>query len=264
MNPIQTIIVHTQADNEKIKDRFVQHIRHIYQHKVFKALMDLVATKAYQDTLKFQIKEQQKFDLDEGNCKTINTSLLGSMLNSFRSNKHYTITIKKIAYDVIVHEIAHMVEQELDLDLTDFVKSLSSDFNNVASAILPVKQAIDDVLIKQVARYPKSHQNSELFARFFQLFATANEISGRQSQYRFYLNDLSQIVPNAQNWIEGTFQKSISKKLNPGLVKISNDYLKNVINIEHKWTEQKISPLHHNKENKKPTWTKAVKSIKDI
>ena len=224
--------------------------------------MDLVATKALQNVLNFQIKEQQKFDLDEGNCKTINTSLLNSMLNSLRSNKHYTITIKKIAYDVIIHEVAHMVEQELNLDLTGFAQSLYSDLKNLSS-ILSVKQAIDDVLIKQVARYPRSHQNSELFARFFQLFASADEISGYQSQYKFRLNDFSKAVPNTQHWVEKTFQKNMSEKLDSNLVNASTAYLKDIDDVQHKWTEQKITPLH-NKQNKRPTWTKAVKSIKDI
>ena len=262
LDAIQAIISHTRADNEKIRNRFAQHIRHIYQYKIFKPLLDLVATKAYQGVLNFQIKEQQKFDLDEGNCKTINSSLLNSVFNSLRNKKHYTITIKKMAYDVIIHEIAHMVEQELNLDLIGFVRCLYSDLQN-PSSILPVKQGMDDVLIKQVRKYPKSHQNSELFARFFQLFASADEVSGYQSQYKFRLNDFSKVVPNTQEWVEKILQKKMEEKLDPDLVKSSTAYLKDINEIKHKWTEQKVSPLH-NKQNKKPTWTKAVKSIKDM
>lgn len=262
LDAIQTIILHTQADNEKIKDRFAQHIKHLYQYKIFKSLLGLVAIKAYQNSLNFRIKEQQRFDLDEGNCKTINASLLNFVFNSFRNKKSYTITIKKIVYDVIIHEIAHMVEQELNLDLTNFVKDLYSDLRNFSS-ILPIKQAIDDVLIKQVAKYPKNHQNSELFARFFQLFASSNEVSGYQSQYKFHLNDLNKIVPNAQKWVEETFQENMHGKLGSDLVKSSTIYLKDMDETKHKWTEQKISPLH-NRQNKRPTWIKTVKSIKDI
>ena len=53
-----------------------------------------------------------------------------------------------------------------------------------------VKNAINEVLIKQVARYSINQQNSEWFARFFQLFAEAKEISGYQSQYKYNIEEI--------------------------------------------------------------------------
>ncbi len=136
---ITLINYHTVADNEIIKNRFIEHIKHLYQYSIFKNILDLVATKVSQNSLKFNIKEKSNFDLDEGNCKTIYEPLLDSYLNNFRQDRRYVITIKKIAYNVIIHEIAHMVEKELNLDLKYFIKALHDDFENINSNLIIVK-----------------------------------------------------------------------------------------------------------------------------
>jgi nucleoside-triphosphatase THEP1 len=261
LNVISIIQEHTIADDENMKSRFIQHIKHLYQYAIFKDLLDLVATKASQNSLKFNIKEKKQFDLDEGNCKTINAPLIDSVLNRFRENKHYVITIKKIEYNVIIHEIAHMVEQELNLDLSNFVKFLHCDFQNDNNSIT-VKNAINEILIKQVARYSIGQQNSELFARFFQLFAEAKEISGYQSQYKYNIEDINKALINSAKWAEQTLGKLMQDKLDVNIVNLTKSYIKQIQNINHKWSEQKVQKLHGNNPDKK--WTKAVKSMKDI
>ena len=261
LNVIDIIQEHTIADNENMKSRFIQHIQHLYQYAIFKDLLDLVATKASQNSLAFNIKEKQQFDLDEGNCKTINAPFIDSVLNHFRGNKHYVITIKKVGYNVIIHEIAHMVEQELNLDLSHFVKFLHCDFQNDNSSIT-VKNAINEILIKQVARYSIGQQNSELFARFFQLFAEAKEVSGYQSQYKYNIEDINKALRNSAKWAEQTLCKLMQDKLDVNIVNLTKSYIKQIQNINHKWAEQKVQKLHGGNPDKK--WTKAVKSIKNM
>ena len=58
LNVIDIIQEHTIADNENMKSRFTQHIQHLYQYAIFKDLLDLVATKASQSSLAFNIKEK--------------------------------------------------------------------------------------------------------------------------------------------------------------------------------------------------------------
>lgn len=253
---------HTVADNEIIKNKFIEHIKHLYQYSIFKNILDLVATKASQNSLKFNIREKSNFDLDEGNCKTIHEPLLDSFLNHFRHNKCYVITIKKIAYNVIIHEIAHMVEQELNLDLKYFIKVLHNDFENINSNLIIVKNSIDEVLIKQVAKYSAEQQNSELFARFFQLFAESREISGFQSQYKYSIQDISGSLINSTRWVEFTLNKLISVKLDVNIVNSSKKFLKDIKSINHKWAKQKVQKLHSNSKSAK--WRQAIKSIKDV
>lgn len=261
LDVIGIIQEHTIADDENMQNRFIQHIKHLYQYAIFKDLLDLVATKASQNSLKFNIKEKKQFDLDEGNCKTINAPLIDSVLNHFRGNKHYVITIKKVGYNVIIHEIAHMVEQELNLDLSHFVKLLHYDFQN-NNNVITVKNAINEILIKQVARYSVSQQNSELFARFFQLFAEAKEISGYQSRYKYNIEDINKALINSAKWVEQTLGKLMQDKLDVNIINLTKSYIKQIQNIDHKWSEQKVQKLHGNNSDKK--WTKAVKSMKDI
>ena len=71
MEHIKLLIQHIQADNASTLNRFLIHIKHLYQYEIFKSILDLCLTKANEGLLKFNIKEQHKFDLDEGNCKTI-------------------------------------------------------------------------------------------------------------------------------------------------------------------------------------------------
>jgi hypothetical protein len=253
----------TIAEDENMKRRFIQHIRHLYQYAIFKDLLDLVATKASQNSLAFNIKEKKQFDLDEGNCKTINAPFIDSVLNHFRGNKHYVITIKKIEYNVIIHEIAHMVEQELNLDLSHFIKFLHCDFQNDNNNIT-VKNAINEVLIKQVARYSINQQNSELFARFFQLFAEAKEISGYQSRYKYNIEDINKALINSAKWVEQTLGKLMQDKLDVNIVNLTKSYVKQIQNINHNWAEQKVQKLHSDNGSKNAKWTKAIKSIKDI
>jgi len=263
LDVIDIIQEHTIADDESMKSRFVQHIKHLYQYAIFKDLLDLVATKASQNSLTFNIKEKKQFDLDEGNCKTINAPLIDSVLNHFRENKHYVITIKKIEYNVIIHEIAHMVEQELNLDLSDFIEFLHHDFQN-DNNIITVKNAINEVLIKQVARYSISQQNSELFARFFQLFAEAKEISGYQTKYKYNIEDINKALINSAKWAKQTLGKLMQAKLDANIVNFTKSYIKQIQNINHNWAEQKVQKLHSDTGSKNVKWTKAVKSIKDI
>ncbi|MSO13754.1 hypothetical protein [Rickettsiales endosymbiont of Trichoplax sp. H2] len=261
---ITLINYHTMADNEIIKNRFIEHIKHLYQYSIFKNILDLVATKVSQNSLKFNIKEKSNFDLDEGNCKTIYEPLLDSYLNNFRQDRRYVITIKKIAYNVIIHEIAHMVEKELNLDLKYFIKALHDDFENINSNLIIVKNSIDEILIKQVSKYNVEQQNSELFARFFQLFAESREISGFQSQYKYSIQDISGVLSNSTRWIEFTLSKLISARLDINIVNSSKKFLKDMKNINHKWAKQKVQKLHNSNKNKLSKWTKAVKSIKDV
>ena len=61
---ITLINCHTVADNEIIKNRFIEHIKHLYQYSIFKNILDLISTKALQNSIKFNIKEKRNFDLD--------------------------------------------------------------------------------------------------------------------------------------------------------------------------------------------------------
>jgi len=263
LDVINIIKEQTIAECDEIKIRFIEHIKHLYQYAIFKNLLDLVATKALQNSLKFNIKEKTKFDLDEGNCRTIKEPLIDSVLNNFRRDKHYIITIKKIEYNVIIHEIAHMIEQELNLDLNHFVAFLHRDFQN-DNNIITVKNAINDVLVKQVARYSVNQHNSELFARFFQLFAEAKEVSGYQTKYKYNLEDIGKALVNSMIWVEQTLGALMQDRLDVNIVNFTKSYIKQVQDINHKWAEQKVQKLHGDNRNNKSKWTKAVKSIKDI
>ena len=53
---------------------------------------------------------------------------MNKLLNRVKSQNEYLITIKKIRNDVIVHEIAHMLEKELNKsDALHFIGQVKQD-----------------------------------------------------------------------------------------------------------------------------------------
>ena len=263
MEHIKLLEQHVKADNKAILTRFVSHIKHLYQYEIFKPILDLSLTKAKEELLKFSIKEQHKFDLDEGNCKTIEQTSWHSFINNFQRKKSYVITIKKIAYDVIMHETAHMIEKELNLDLNIFVDGLKKDLQNLSS-LVSLESYIEEILIKQVRKYHKNQHHSELFARYFQLLATAKEVSGHQQQTAFHIADIYKALPNTHMYVTNELALLLQTSIDPHISKLSAASLKKITNIKHNWSEQRVASIHKTKVNVKPKWRQTIKSIKDI
>lgn len=158
----------SSRDNDS-KNYFITIIRSLYAHKWLKNFLDFVATKIWKQELRFVLQEKQDFSLAAGSCRTVECT------QNANAAKKYVITLKKIASDVLLHEIAHMLEQELIkiLDLNQFAYALMDDIKECDNPVW--SQVLRQLCINELKMYAKNEYLSELFARYFQLFGSVKE-----------------------------------------------------------------------------------------
>ena len=256
IDPIHLIKSSIVAQDIDLHNKFIILIKNIYQYQIFKGLMDLVVTKIHQKSLKFIVQDQGTFDLDEGNCKTITGGIANSLFNTFRTNKHYIITIKKLTYDVIIHEIAHMIDQETAMDMAEFRSIITPEIQNKSSALV-IEQTVKNVMVEQLKSYPSEKHVSELFARYFQILAMSKEVSGLSQSYGYSLQNAIELFPNTTAWVFNKLYFKMNAFINQDIANFSQSYIKPLDDIKHKWSEEKVQPF-----KKSGGWSSSVKSIK--
>ncbi len=260
IDPLQIILSCTKAQEQYHIEQFKLIIQKLYQYKIFKPMLDLVVSIAMDGHLSFVIYDQKLFDLDEGNCKTIEGGAMNKLLNRVKSQNEYLITIKKIRNDVIVHEIAHMLEKELNKsDALHFIGQIKQDMMFFKKSNPSLSSAVESIMIKEVALYPEPQRNSELFARYFQLLAMSKEVSGFGASYGYSILDVIKLFKASG---QVNLYNSIDRKINKTIAKESSLYIKDLNEIEHKWSDEKVQSLHY-KTGGVTKWSSGVKSIKE-
>lgn len=260
LDPIALIREVSFTDGGPDVEDFIKIIERLYQHSVFKDILDLTATLCYHGKLKFSLSEKKFYEIDSGNCKTIDHGVFNSILKSLIRRKKYEVSIKKVKPDVIIHELAHMLEKE-GKHPVDFIfaDAMRSDINSISN--LSLKAATNELMVDGLKGYPASEQCSEQFARYFQLLALSREIAGKDAEYGFSLSDLAKSFKRTQFWITKNVFSFIKPKISSIIAKNSAILVKSEVTIEHKWSEEKVRPMH--KPKKSPEWSKIVKSIKE-
>ena len=259
-NPISLFLQSAITTDERLRDRFMVMIRHLYQFQIFQPILDLTATKILEGRLSFKLHDQRFFDLDEGNCKTIYGGSINQLWNKIRSNNQYLITIKKLSYDVIIHEISHMIEKELDFNLLEFTQILGRDLTRSSNSVA-MKKMIDQIMISEVNLYKESQRSSELFARYFQMLSMSKEISGLSIQGAYNLDQILIHFSYINEWIKSNLSQSFKRIINPSISNYSSHLIKNIEDVHHKWSEQKVNSIHNRSSERK--WSKTVNSIKN-
>lgn len=277
IEPIEIIKLNVLTQNSSQYDRFTKIISHLYQYSLLKDILDFTTVKIQQNLLKFNIQESKLFDVDDGNCQIIDDtqqnkfSVVNTESNDSAINrKHYVINIKKIEPDTIIHEIAHMVERELDntFDSSIFYQTVMNDIQNCGYRTdnISLKTAIKSIMITEIARYPKHQITSELFARYFQMLASTVDIMRYGGRYSYSLLDMANVFINTNQYIATLLQSFYKTPEYYHIKEASKKYIKNVSDIHHKWSEQKIHSFYkdtQNSEKKVSKWSKSFKSIKE-
>ncbi len=252
-NPVEIIRQKTSATDNYLINDFIEVVKKIYAYELFKPMMDLVATLAMQDRLTFKLSPKTVFELDEGNCRTV--EMRGG-------NKFFTITIKRIKPDVIIHEIGHMIEGESGVKLdAAFNKAILTDLHMLATRNISLQSAIKNVMVLQVAGYPNNQKGSELFTRYFQLLAMAKEVAGFSADYAYTIIDVYKAFPLTIDWIWDKLYHPMIARIDLHIAKNSQQFIIPINEIKHKWAGEKIESFH--KSEKKGKWSSNVKSIKD-
>jgi hypothetical protein len=258
LDPISIFRVSCVKATDRMLEDFLVMIKHLYQYRVFKNLLDLTATKAFEKNLLFKIQNQKFFDLDEGNCKTIYSSKVSEIFNKFSTINKYQITIKKLSYEVIIHELAHMLETEAKIDLKEFESIITDELLNKDDNI-GFRSTINRIFNLELVSYPKEKRASELFARYFQVIALSKEVSGLAKNNSYDIERANTYFKNTALWLESNYGDSLSKLVLPTISESSEKLITMIDQVKSSWSEQKIRPIHNQKQRK---WSKAIPSIK--
>ncbi len=230
---------HSECFDEVMLGNFIQILQHLYKHNIFKNILDIVVTKCSLGQLKFRVQDAKFFDLDAGNCLTMVDD--SGIINPGSIRRKYIITIKKVACDVIIHEIAHMLEKELShlVSLPMFASTLMYEVNNINQ--IHMKSIIKSLFVDQVNSYPQSQHMSELFARFFQFFAGANEVAFQSSLgERYRLQDAINSFPKTLQLFDSQLASGWQDLIDPEVARQSSHYITPSSETKEQWADKRI------------------------
>jgi hypothetical protein len=267
--PLDILRKHTASEDPGQYKSFFETITHVYQFKLLKDILDFTVAKAHTGFLNFRIQEKKFFEMDEGNCRSMQApNVMSAFFNKFRSSKNYIITIKKIASDVIMHEIGHMVEQELEeiFEPEVFAKTIGQNIASVQekSRNLSLIEAVKSIMVKEVAAYPKDQRISELFARYFQMLASSRDVVRYGTSYSYSLIDMAGVFSETIEYMTNLLCSFYKTTEYFQIKAASQKYIKELNEIEHAWSVEKIHSFHkEKKESGKPVWHRNIQSIKE-
>lgn len=258
-SPIDIILGATKEKDEGRLSRLKSVLEVVYQFEILKPFLDISASLAKEGRLQFVVKLKTGFEIDHGNCRTFADSSMSNLLGRLR--KKYIITLSKISADVLIHEIGHMVEKELELNLEqEFTRIIRADFD-LSDINRAISNAVRDVMIEQVKNYPPDHALGEIFTRFFELIARSKEITGYAPTYGYTLLEFLKAFPNTTSYMEKYLFPKMKAITDPYISNYSKRYIKELQEITHQWSKSAVDSIHT--EPGKSKWSKVVKSIKE-
>lgn len=253
---LQVITTSSTSLDGRLTDDFIKIFQHLYSQSIFKNILDLVVTKCVLGQLKFVVQDAKFFDIDAGNCVTMIDDK--GIVDSNKKRRKYIITIKKLASDVIMHEIGHMLEHELAhlLNLGQFASTIMYEIN---SAPVHMQSLVKSLFIEQLNGYPESQHIGELFARFFQFFAGANELAYQSSiGAKYNLRDAISIFPRTLELLDMQLSDSWKNSIDDRIAADSAQYSKNP--SKQQWANSKVKSMQFGNTSRN-RW--GVKSNKD-
>ena len=218
---------------------FMKIFQHLYSQSIFKNILDIVVTKCVLGQLKFVVQDARFFDIDAGNCVTMIDDQ--GIVDSTKKQRKYIITIKKLASDVIMHEIGHMLEHELShlLNLGQFASTIMYEIN---SAPLHMQSLVKSLFIEQLNGYPQSQPIGELFARFFQFFAGASEFAYQSSiGAKYNLSSGISVFPRTLELLDVQLSSAWSDLIDPKVASDSVKYSQNP--SKQQWSDAKVKSM---------------------
>jgi hypothetical protein len=224
-----------QATKVGSSEDTTRYIEYLYQFEKFKNTLNLTLSLIKQNRLSFEIYSEGLVDTEEGLCKTIRSSGLN----------RYVIVLRRSNPYIIVHELSHMVENELDLNLDqEFLHKVYQDVEqNLKNSNILVQKIIGQVIFKEIQAYQTAKSRaSELFARYFELFAWAQEVYPKDRKYLIRTQDLDKVFFSTNQWKKNYLDLQIMNKLDKEIKEYSNKtVLKDVNKVQSSWTN-KLSP----------------------
>ncbi|WP_395463482.1 hypothetical protein [Wolbachia endosymbiont of Cantharis cryptica] len=224
-----------QATRVGNSEDVIRYIEYLYQFEKFRNTLNLTLSLIKQNRLSFEIYQEGLADMKEGVCKTIRSSGVN----------RYIIVLKKSNPYIIVHELSHMVENELNLSLEqEFLYKVYQDIEqNLKQSNILVQKIIGQVIFKEIQAYQTAKSRaSELFARYFELFAWAQEVYPKDKEYLIRTQDLNKVFLATDQWKKSCLDPQMMDRIDKEIREYSNKTAtKDVTKVQSSWTN-KFSP----------------------
>ena len=221
-----------QATRVGNSENTIRYIEYLYQFEKFRNTLNLTLSLIKQNRLLFEIYQEGLMDMEEGVCKTI---------QSCSANRHVIVLRRSNPY-IIVHELSHMVENELHLSLEqEFLHKVYQDVEqNLKQANILVQKIISQVIFKEIQAYQTAKSRaSELFARYFELFAWAQEVYPKDKEYLIRTQDLNKVFLATDQWKKSCLDPQMMDRIDKEIKEYSNKTAtKDVTKVQSSWTNK--------------------------
>ncbi|MDR1498800.1 MAG: hypothetical protein LBS34_00740 [Rickettsiales bacterium] len=234
-------------------ETFIYCFTELYRLPLLVPLLDAIVTKLKHKQACFKLIPKNNWDRLNGHCTTVTKQeeLQESIFKSRLFSKHYTIVIKKIIPDIIIHEIGHAVEHIAGIDIGDsFRVSLLEDLQLNCTHSVQVSAAIKSVMYTELEKYALKNKMAELFARFFELLGMSNEAGG-WGRFQFHYDEILNYFINTVDWTNRVLIPILKKKTDSDVIDASAIFVENLKPFKNEWTKKHkhkfadVSDLNH-------------------
>ena len=207
---------HSHFDEQEKTLDFIALFKELYKIKILKPSLDAILSLTESGFITFVFLSKFKKETLQGCCITQKKTVFNKLFGSFTSHHHHKIQIKKLTSDILMHEMAHALEYQSGLKLlqSDFPQAFKYDLQMIDSAPFLVKEAIKQILYKDIKLYPVEQHSSEFLARYYEILAMSKGIGiDKGRDYVFTIEEVLRAFPNVTKWIEKTFNEAIKTKI---------------------------------------------------
>ncbi len=220
--------------NSQIESHFLD----LYRLDVFRTILDFTLSLLIQRKLSFRVLEKGFSENKEGQCLSSVRLYYNKVLRVVLKYHSYVVTIRKLSKNVIIHEIAHAVEKASGLGIKDgFGSAILDDLKKMNCGNLILRNAIRKLMVTDLNQYSAESYLSELFVRYFELFALTREAS---SLGKFSVSEVKNIFKKTQLWVSTVFEPEVKKKILPEVVAFSRSK-KTIIKYNFNWQDKTSS-----------------------
>ncbi|UAT42602.1 hypothetical protein GUI12_00270 [Anaplasmataceae bacterium AB001_6] len=190
------------------KEKLIYIFKRTYSFEKFRIFLNFILTLCQIKRINIVLSDFKKIDDYLGLCHTFEhyqipekgnfTNQLVRVKDIF--TKKSVVYIKSITSHVVMHELAHAVEKQLRVPIEDdFFQAIMSDLqsSNITNIIL--KNKLKGLMIDELKNYKKKDFISELFARYFEIYASSKEISNESS---IPILELDKIFLKTNFWVK--------------------------------------------------------------
>lgn len=254
------IIPQLEFEGIEASEKFINLFADLYRVELFKDGLDLILTKLQENHLRFEVKITKGWDTNVGCFLTEKKTFYDQTLGKFLRKSGQKIILRKLAYNVMAHEMAHAWEFESGIDLgEDFRKAIGLDMKGRKPEIVTLNAEVKRLMVEALRAYPSHQFLSELFARYFELLSISRDVCAVGG---FATADVMNFFANTTNFLRKIFNPKIRPKIDQKIAYKTIEIAKKIKLAEPKQKFQEKVESFHQKANQsnKISWSNNVQS----